>query len=140
MNLRAGRPVSEARAEAPPTRGWRRLCTHMRSQYDAEVLAAIGCPREPDHPNRPLPLGRSPSAAVNFRNEIRDRIGFVNSNYLQNQLILATDEFLNPTSYTGKLVSGARRARKLARGLRGVGLATFGVKGAITQVAGVLAP
>jgi hypothetical protein len=26
--------------------------------------------REPDHPNRPLPLERSPSAAVNFRNEI----------------------------------------------------------------------
>jgi len=97
MNLRVGRPVSEARAEAPPARGWRRLCTHMRSQYDAEVLTAIGCPREPDHPNRPLPLGRSPSAAVNFRNEIRDRVGFVYSNYLQNCLILATDEFLNPT-------------------------------------------
>jgi hypothetical protein len=69
----------------------------MRSQYDAEVLTAIGCPRESDHPNRPLPLGRSPSAAVNFRNEIRDRVGFVYSNYLQNWLILATDEFLNPT-------------------------------------------
>ena len=49
MNLRVGRPVSEARAEAPPTRGWRRLCTHMMSQYDAEVLTAVGCPREPHH-------------------------------------------------------------------------------------------
>ena len=96
MNLRVGRPVSEAKAEAPLARGWRRLCTHMRPQYDAEVLTAIGCPREPDHPNRPLPLGRSPSAALNFRNEIRDRVRFVYSNYLQNWLILATDEFLNP--------------------------------------------
>ena len=82
MNLRAGwpaagwtaprRPVSEAMAEAPPARGWRRLRTHMRSQYDVEVevFAAIGCPREPDHPDPPSPLRRSPSAAVNFRNEI----------------------------------------------------------------------
>jgi hypothetical protein len=42
----------------------------MSSQYDGEVFAAIGCPREPDHPEPPSPLGRSPSAAVNFRNEI----------------------------------------------------------------------
>src|ERR1035438_5535012 len=52
MNLRAGwppagrtaprRPVSEAIAEAPLARGWRRLRTHMSSQYDVEVFAAIG--------------------------------------------------------------------------------------------------
>lgn len=80
MNLRVGRPaagwtaprrpVSEAIAEAPPARGWRRLRTHMRSQYDGEVFAAVGCPREPDHPNRPLPLERSPSTVVNFHTEI----------------------------------------------------------------------
>jgi hypothetical protein len=43
MNLRAGCPAAgwtpprwpmcEARPEAPPARGWRRLRTHMRSQY-----------------------------------------------------------------------------------------------------------
>ena len=80
MNLRAGwpaagataprRPATDAIAEAPPTRGTRRLRTHMRPQYDGEAFGAIGCPREPDHPNRRLPLGCSPSAAVNFRNQI----------------------------------------------------------------------
>jgi hypothetical protein len=62
MNLRAGWPaagptaprwpVSEATAEAPPARGWRRLRTHMRSQYDGEMSCKL--------PSAAMPDGRSP--------------------------------------------------------------------------------
>ena len=81
MNLRAGwaaagaitprRPLFEALAEVPPPRGRRRLCTHMRPQYDAEVIAAIQGRRVPDLRDRQLPSGRSPGTAAWFRNESR---------------------------------------------------------------------
>jgi hypothetical protein len=57
MNLRAGRPaagptapraVAEAIAEAPPVRGWRRLRTHMSSQYDGEVSSKLRSAAMPD--------------------------------------------------------------------------------------------
>jgi hypothetical protein len=68
MNLRAGRPaagptaprrpVSEAIAEAPPARGWRRLRTHMRSQYDREASCKLHSAAMPDS-RRPEPGGRN---------------------------------------------------------------------------------
>jgi hypothetical protein len=95
MNLRAGwpaagwtaprRPVSEAIAEAPPARGWRRLRTHMRSQYDGEASCKLRSAAMPDG-RRPEPGGwnrihfvvediasevqRLKGTDVNFRNEI----------------------------------------------------------------------
>lgn len=95
MNLRAGwpaagwtaprRPVSEAIAEAPPARGWRRLRTHMRSQYDGEASCKLRSAAMPDG-RRPEPGGwnrihfvvediasevqRLKGTDVNVRNEI----------------------------------------------------------------------
>ena len=69
MNLRAGwpaagptaprRPVSEAIAEAPPARGWRRLRTHTRSQYDDEVSCKLRSAAMPDG-RTPEPGGWNP--------------------------------------------------------------------------------
>ena len=69
MKLRAGwpatgataprRPVSEAIAKAPPTRGWRRLRTHTRSQYDDEVSCKLRSAAMPDG-RTPEPGGWNP--------------------------------------------------------------------------------
>ena len=100
MNLRAGwpaagwtaprRPVSEAIAEAPPARGWRRLRTHMSSQYDGEMSCTLPSAAMPDG-RRPEPGGwnrihfvvediasevqRLKGTDVNFLNEILTRPG-----------------------------------------------------------------
>jgi hypothetical protein len=55
------RPESAAIAEAPPARGWRRLRTHMRSEYAAEVP---GTPRGASVPDGPLARWEHPTRGL----------------------------------------------------------------------------